>query len=180
MVMMVYLVMMCVFMYCNHLLRQGQLRRKRRRIQGQSSCNPPAALLTRQILADNEKQGAFSLQRLQLARVFHRSQRPLDVRFERLGLRLGDGRRLLRDVSGHFQANRLACIMGPSGCGKTMLLNALCGRSVTYGGTTEGRLFVNDVANSMATAAAVTASVTGFVPQDDSVYGDLTVLENLA
>lgn len=180
MVMVVYLLMMVVFMYCNHLLRQGQLRRKRRRIQRRE--HAPSALLTRQILADNEKQGALSLERLQRARVFHRSQHPLDVRFERLGLRVGDGdgRRLLRDVSGHFKSNRMACIMGPSGCGKTTLLNALCGRAATYGGTTEGRMFVNGVAYSMATVAAVTASMTGFVTQDDSVHGDLTVLENLA
>jgi hypothetical protein len=72
MVLAVYTGMMGCFWYCNHLLRQGQLRRKRRRIQ--STRVMDAAQLTRQIMMDLERQGACSLAQLQRARVFRRSQ----------------------------------------------------------------------------------------------------------
>jgi ABC-type transport system involved in cytochrome bd biosynthesis fused ATPase/permease subunit len=93
------------------------------------------------------------------------TQRPLDIRFERLGLRVGDGgRRVLSGVSGHFKPSRMACIMGPSGCGKTTLLNALCGRAgygavqgQVRGVTTESSLgdterWLGDAKNSLGDA----------------------------
>lgn len=63
--------------------------------------------------------------------------------------------------------------MGGSGAGKTSLLNALCGRAF-YGETT-GKIYVNGHEARIDDHKGV----TGFVPQDDIVYAELTVKECL-
>jgi ABC-type multidrug transport system ATPase subunit len=63
--------------------------------------------------------------------------------------------------------------IGGSGAGKTSLLNSLCGRA--HYGTTLGLIHVNgQVVEINSCVHAI-----GFVPQDDIVYAELTVRENL-
>lgn len=63
--------------------------------------------------------------------------------------------------------------MGGSGSGKSSLLNALCGRA-GYGKVT-GDIKIN----GNNTTIDEHKNVIGFVPQDDIVYPDLSVRENL-
>jgi ABC-type multidrug transport system ATPase subunit len=69
-------------------------------------------------------------------------------------------------ISPHFST-------GGSGAGKTSLLNALCGRA--FYGTTAGDIYVN----GQETKIEDHKDAVGFVPQDDIVYAELTVRENL-
>ena len=62
---------------------------------------------------------------------------------------------------------------GGSGAGKTSLLNALCGRA--HYGHVSGEVIIN---GNTAKIEEQTHSM-GFVPQDDIVYAELTVFENL-
>lgn len=64
--------------------------------------------------------------------------------------------------------------LGPwgTGCGKSTLLNTLCGRA-NYG-VAEGVIKINGTERPVKDLT----TVMGFVPQDDTVYGDLTVFEN--
>ena len=55
------------------------------------------------------------------------------------------------------------------GAGKTSLLNALCG--MAFYGTVEGKIWIN---GHEASTEDIKDSV-GFVPQDDTVYAELTV-----
>ena len=57
--------------------------------------------------------------------------------------------------------------------GKTSLLNALCGRA--HYGTALGEIYIN----GHKTTIDKISGVFGFVPQDDIVYAELTVRENL-
>jgi len=70
-----------------------------------------------------------------------------------------------------LRRRRPACIF--CGIGKTSLLNALCGRA--FYGRTEGKVIINGQEASLESIQ----SSTGFVPQDDIVYAELTVRENL-
>jgi len=63
--------------------------------------------------------------------------------------------------------------MGGSGSGKSSLLNALCGRAF-YGKIT-GKVSINGNDSKIE----YHKSSIGFVPQEDIVYADLTVRENL-
>ena len=63
--------------------------------------------------------------------------------------------------------------MGGSGAGKTSLLNALCGRA--FYGNVEGNIWIN----GNMTSIEEHKHAVGFVPQDDTVYAELTVKENL-
>jgi ABC-type multidrug transport system ATPase subunit len=60
-----------------------------------------------------------------------------------------------------------------AGAGKTSLLNALCGRA--FYGTVEGKIWINGIQASIEEHK----DAVGFVPQDDTVYAELTVKENL-
>ena len=64
--------------------------------------------------------------------------------------------------------------MGSSGAGKTTLLSLLRGK--TYSGKISGEIYVNErKVNSLVPYS----SYMGFVPQDDIMYDELTVSENL-
>lgn len=60
-----------------------------------------------------------------------------------------------------------------AGAGKTSLLNALCGRA--FYGKVEGNIWINGQEASIEEHR----DAVGFVPQDDTVYAELTVKENL-
>lgn len=80
---------------------------------------------------------------------------------------------VVNNVTGRLQAKTMTALMGGSGAGKTSLLNALCGRA--YYGTIIGETYINGTKKQIEEIK----DVIGFVPQDDVVYAELTVRENL-
>lgn len=101
----------------------------------------------------------------------------IDICFKNLSLsvKLGNKQsaKVVDGVTGRIQAKTMTAILGGSGAGKTSLLNALCGRA--FYGETKGTILVN---GHEASIEDFKDSV-GFVPQDDIVYSELTVRENL-
>eukprot|EP00929_Paragymnodinium_shiwhaense_P005187 TRINITY_DN10682_c0_g1_i1.p1 TRINITY_DN10682_c0_g1~~TRINITY_DN10682_c0_g1_i1.p1 ORF type:complete len:809 (+),score=178.21 TRINITY_DN10682_c0_g1_i1:240-2429(+) len=101
------------------------------------------------------------------------SSAEMNISFENLGLELKNGKKVLQGVTGEFKSGRMVAIMGPSGCGKTTFMNVLCGKA-TYG-TQTGDIFVN----GKPTQVSKFKSMVGFVPQDDVVFSNLTVREQI-
>ncbi|KAL3137532.1 hypothetical protein ABBQ38_004816 [Trebouxia sp. C0009 RCD-2024] len=98
----------------------------------------------------------------------------LDVEFTNMGMRLkGTGMKVLAGVTGRLRASHLTAIMGPSGAGKTSLMSALAGKA-SYG-TVTGSVTINGKPDKLLRYKRV----MGFVPQDDIMYCNLTVEENL-
>lgn len=97
----------------------------------------------------------------------------VSISFKELGLVLRNGATVLDGVTGSFQAGQLVALMGPSGAGKTSFLNVLCGKA-SYG-TMKGEVWINGDSRDIQDLKPV----TGFVPQDDIVYENLTVREHL-
>jgi len=81
------------------------------------------------------------------------------------------GRPVLRDVTVRVRAGSVTGLLGPSGCGKTTLMRAIVGVQVVQGGHVR-------VLGSPAGVAALRPRV-GYMTQAPSVYGDLSVEENL-
>jgi ABC-type multidrug transport system ATPase subunit len=99
----------------------------------------------------------------------------IDLQFRDLTVELPGGRRkVLNGVTGGFRSGRVTAVMGPSGCGKTTLISALSNR-LGLGTRVIGRTFINGSPES----STALHDVMGFVPQDDIMYEDLTVKENL-
>ena len=101
---------------------------------------------------------------------------PLNIRFSDLGLVVGNRdqeKTILTGVSGTFTSGKLIAIMGPSGAGKSTFLNVLCGKA--YYGKTTGKVAINGEETDLSSMR----SSFGFVPQDDIVFPDLTVEENI-
>jgi len=88
------------------------------------------------------------------------------------GLRVSRGERLvLPDVSLEVRAGVVTGLLGPSGSGKTTLMRSIVGVQIVEGGEVT---VLGEPAGSLANRRRV-----GYVTQDPSVYGDLTVRENL-
>eukprot|EP00668_Euglena_longa_P014892 GGOE01018927.1.p1 GENE.GGOE01018927.1~~GGOE01018927.1.p1 ORF type:complete len:923 (+),score=223.20 GGOE01018927.1:103-2871(+) len=80
---------------------------------------------------------------------------------------------VLCNVTATVPARSVTAVMGGSGSGKTSLLNALCGRA--FYGTVSGEVLLNGI----PTRIEDRTDIVGFVPQDDILHADLTVMENL-
>jgi ABC-2 type transport system ATP-binding protein len=81
------------------------------------------------------------------------------------------GNEVLPGISFSFPAGKVTGLLGPSGCGKTTLMRSIVGVQIVEGGTIE-------VLGMPAGSPPLRARV-GYVTQAPSVYGDLTVRENL-
>ncbi|XP_058749265.1 putative white-brown complex homolog protein 30 [Vicia villosa] len=103
-----------------------------------------------------------------------KSRPSIEVAFNNLTLTLkGKNKHILRCVSGKIMPGRVSAVMGPSGAGKTTFLSALAGKA--RGCNQSGSILVNGENVSIHCYK----KITGFVPQDDIVHGNLTVEENL-
>jgi ABC-2 type transport system ATP-binding protein len=81
------------------------------------------------------------------------------------------GKPVVRGLSASLPQGRVTGLLGPSGCGKTTLMRAIVGVQKVAGG---GVTVLGLPAGSPARRARV-----AYVTQAPSVYGDLTVGENL-
>eukprot|EP00667_Euglena_gracilis_P028552 EG_transcript_36528 len=81
------------------------------------------------------------------------------------------GKRILTPLSGVARPGRLFAVMGPSGSGKTSLLHCLAGRRKGV----QGSIYLND---TIMTGKAMRHNA-GFVPQEDLLFGFLTVEESI-
>merc|ERR1719469_1000718 len=90
-----------------------------------------------------------------------------------MGLTLKDGRRILDGVTGTVEEGSMVAVMGPSGCGKTTFMNVLCGKA-TYGDM-DGEMKINGEAQDISAFR----NDMGFVPQEDIVFEQLTVREQI-
>jgi ABC-2 type transport system ATP-binding protein len=81
------------------------------------------------------------------------------------------GNEVIPGLSFSFPAGEITGLLGPSGCGKTTLMRSIVGVQIVEGGTIE-------VLGSPAGSPGLRSRV-GYVTQAPSVYGDLTVRENL-
>ncbi len=93
------------------------------------------------------------------------------IRVERLRVIRG-GTVVLPELSCEVAAGTVTGLLGPSGSGKTTLLRAIVGVQRVAGGVVE-------VLGEPAGSARLRVRV-GYMTQAPSVYGDLTVLENLS
>ena len=99
-----------------------------------------------------------------------------DLSFTKLCLTVkvgGKSVNTVNNLTGRLQAKTMTAVMGGSGSGKTSLLNALSGRA--FYGELSGTIRVNGIISTIATHK----NEVGYVPQDDIVYTELTVKENL-
>jgi len=81
------------------------------------------------------------------------------------------GRPVLHDLRFSVAAGSVTGLLGPSGCGKTTLMRAIVGVQIVEAGRVE-------VLGAPAGAPPLRSRV-GYVTQAPSVYGDLSVRENL-
>ena len=81
------------------------------------------------------------------------------------------GNEVLHGVSLEVADGSVTGLLGPSGCGKSTLMRSIVGVQIVAGGTVT-------VLGLPAGSAALRRRI-GYVTQAPSVYGDLTVLENL-
>ena len=95
---------------------------------------------------------------------------PAAIVVDGLRVRRG-GRAVLRDLSFAVASGSVTGLLGPSGCGKTTLMRAIVGVQIVESGRVE-------VLGAPAGSPPLRARV-GYVTQAPSVYGDLSVRENL-
>lgn len=91
-----------------------------------------------------------------------------------VGFSLPDGTELLKGIDLGISACDRVAVMGPSGSGKSTLLAVLSGQAF-YGRVT-GRFLIN---GKQADDLGFLRHVTGYVPQDDVLHGELTVEDNI-
>lgn len=83
------------------------------------------------------------------------------------------GKSILSNISGYVEPGQMLAVMGPSGAGKSSLLDILSRKHKR--GVTSGNILVN----GMQPTRRQFKRMSGFVDQDDSLMGTLTVRETL-
>src|SRR3954469_8131686 len=103
-------------------------------------------------------------------------QQPKDFLLAVEGLTVSfDGFKAVNDLTFYVDENEIRVIIGPNGAGKTTVLDLICGRTKA----TEGSIkFRNKELTKMKEHDIVKSGV-GRKFQTPSIYGDLTVFENL-
>lgn len=96
---------------------------------------------------------------------------PATLHFSNLSYTLPSGKQVLSHVTGAVRPGELLAIMGASGAGKSTLLDILARKAKR--GEVEGEMFVN----SREVSDDTFQRVVGFVDQEDTLMGTLTVYE---
>ncbi len=96
------------------------------------------------------------------------------VEFERVGLRLADGRALLQDVSLKLEAGTTTALLGRSGSGKTTLLRMVNG----LGMPTAGSVTVRGKRTTAWDLIALRRGI-GYVIQDAGLFPHMTIERNV-
>ncbi|KAI8098616.1 uncharacterized protein BX664DRAFT_271326 [Halteromyces radiatus] len=99
-------------------------------------------------------------------------QQPVQLTFENICYNIG-GEQVLSNVTGYTEPGHLMAVMGPSGAGKSTLLDILARKHKR--GVTSGRVLVNGTLPDRK----LFKRMTGYVDQDDTLMGTLTVRETL-
>ncbi len=98
-----------------------------------------------------------------------------DILIDAAGLRRSFGKvEAVRGVSIQVREGEVFGLIGPDGAGKTTLIRMLVGLLDPDGG--EARIF----GRAASSEAAAVRALVGYMPQQYSLYGDLTVDENLS
>jgi ABC-2 type transport system ATP-binding protein len=95
---------------------------------------------------------------------------PAAVAVENLQVVRG-GRAVIRSLNWTVPTGQIVGLLGPSGCGKTTLMRAIVGVQLLAGGTV--------TVLGLPAGNRRLRDRVGYVTQNPSVYGDLTVTENL-
>ncbi len=94
---------------------------------------------------------------------------------ENINVGYGDGPDILNGLTLTVEQGKTYCIIGPNGAGKSTLLRAICGLLHPRKGNVK---FKGDVLNKLRTDEILRKGIS-FVPQDRSLFPDMTVRENL-
>ncbi|MEE9420677.1 MAG: ABC transporter ATP-binding protein [Desulfatiglandaceae bacterium] len=87
----------------------------------------------------------------------------------------GNGPDILKGLSLEIEQEKIYCLIGPNGAGKSTLLRAICGLLHPR----EGRVvFKGETINRLRTEEILRKGIS-FVPQDRSLFPDMSVKENL-
>ncbi|KAK5117593.1 hypothetical protein LTR62_005015 [Meristemomyces frigidus] len=95
----------------------------------------------------------------------------LSFDFENLSYQTRGGKKILQDITGTMPRGSCWGVMGGSGAGKSTFLNVLMGKMTATGGTIKINGWVKDMSRYK--------KLIGYVPQDDIVFPELTVRENI-
>ena len=95
----------------------------------------------------------------------------LSFDFENLAYETRSGKKILQDVTGTMSRGSMWGVMGGSGAGKSTFLNVLMGKASHTGGAVK----INGWSKDMNKYK----KLIGYVPQDDIVFPELTVRENI-
>lgn len=87
----------------------------------------------------------------------------------------GEGPDILKGLSVEIEQGGTYCVIGPNGAGKSTLLRAICGLLHPREGSVT---FKGEVLNKLRTDEILRRGIS-FVPQDRSLFPDMTVKENL-
>lgn len=95
----------------------------------------------------------------------------LSFDFENLAFETKRGKKILQEVTGTMPRGSMWGVMGGSGAGKSTFLNVLMGKKRATGGTVKINGWSKDIFKYR--------KLIGYVPQDDIVFPELTVRENI-
>ncbi|TKA69214.1 hypothetical protein B0A55_07739, partial [Friedmanniomyces simplex] len=95
----------------------------------------------------------------------------LSFDFENLSFETRRGKKILQDVTGTMPRGSCWGVMGGSGAGKSTFVNVLMGKLTATGGTIKINGWVKDM--------HLYKKLIGYVPQDDILFPELTVRENI-
>ncbi|TNY21418.1 hypothetical protein DMC30DRAFT_350707 [Rhodotorula diobovata] len=98
---------------------------------------------------------------------------PTALQFSNLSYTLPSGKRLLDSISGAVQPGEVMAVLGASGAGKSTFLDLLARKDKR--GTVAGEILVN----GRHVSATEYRRVVGFVDQEDTLMGTLTVFETV-
>jgi ABC-type multidrug transport system ATPase subunit len=99
---------------------------------------------------------------------------PTSLYFDKITYALPDGRTLLTNISGRVKSGQIMAIMGASGAGKSTLLDILA-RKRKKGTLVDGVALVN----GRTVDNGEFRNVMGYVDQEDTLMGTLTVYETV-